>query len=309
MSPSLSSCRLLALAGAGLLAACSTPTATIPAATPAALARPDQPAPAPALRTLLPRESRVPGGIALFTLPTDLPADTRVYLDEHRVWVVVTPNGRTGIVGIPLGTGPELTLRLLAPDGRLLRTESLAVTAKTYPEQRLTIKNQNQVNPSPAELARYQREAAEQLVVYRAFREQQGGWPALQLPTPGRLSSPFGFQRFFNGEPRAPHSGLDIAAPEGQAVTAPAEGIVAQTGDYFFNGRTVLIDHGNGLVSMLCHLSHIGVKAGDVVKTGDIVGKVGQTGRATGPHLHWSVSLNNFRIDPMLVVASPIEPE
>jgi len=128
------------------------------------------------------------------------------------------------------------------------------------------------------------------------------GWPRFIQPVAGPYSSPFGLKRFFNGEARAPHAGLDIAAPEGRPVQAPADGVVAQTGDYFFNGRTVLIDHGNGLVSMLCHLSEIRVQKGQQLKQGEVIGTVGKTGRATGPHLHWTVSLNDARIDPLLLL-------
>jgi murein DD-endopeptidase MepM/ murein hydrolase activator NlpD len=122
------------------------------------------------------------------------------------------------------------------------------------------------------------------------------------MPIKGKISSPFGLKRFFNDQARDPHSGLDIAAPEGKAIAAPANGVVAQTGDYFFNGQTVMIDHGQGIISMMCHLSKIEVVKGQMIKQGDVIGKVGQTGRATGPHLHWGMSINNARVNPLLVL-------
>jgi murein DD-endopeptidase MepM/ murein hydrolase activator NlpD len=121
-----------------------------------------------------------------------------------------------------------------------------------------------------------------------------------QKPTPGPYSSPFGLRRFFNDQPRKPHSGLDIAATTGTPIVAPAPAVVMDTGDYFFNGRNLILDHGRGLITMYSHMDRIDVAVGDTVNTGDQLGVVGSSGRVTGPHLHWTVSLNNARIDPML---------
>ncbi len=253
-----------------------------------------------------PQEARVPGGIAILPLPASLPTDVRASYDGHPLLLEKNADGsRQLIVGIPLAAalGPA-SVRIEA--GQKTQTLEFTISEKKYEEQHITLPpNDKHVNPGAAELARYAREAKEQQAVYRTFSENgpaDSSWPSFIMPTRGEANPSFGKKRFFNGEARAPHLGMDIPAPQGQAAMAPAAGKVVQTGDYFFNGRTVMIDHGQGLVSMLCHLSEIKVKAGDVVKQGDVIGLVGSTGRATGPHLHWTVSLNDARIDPQLVL-------
>lgn len=257
----------------------------------------------------LPQEARVPGGIAILPLPAGLPADSEARFEGHPVLVDRDAAGnRRLIVGIPLTAAPgSATVSVHEPGtGRVLATLRFDIAAKRYPEQHLALPpDDKHVHPGPEELARYAREARAQQAVYASFSGHGEGWPSFILPTRGEPNPSFGRKRFFNGEPRAPHLGMDIAAPEGQAVVAPAAGVVVQTGDYFFNGRTVMIDHGHGLISMLCHLQTIEVQPGERVHQGQVIGRVGQTGRATGPHLHWTVSLNDARIDPLLVLAGP----
>src|SRR5690606_32816853 len=179
-----------------------------------------------------------------------------------------------------------------------------SVRTKRYKEQHIRLKNQDHVSPTKEQLARYQREFDEQMAAYQQVRDAGPSNVLFEPPVKGRFTSPFGLRRFFNGEERNPHSGLDIAAPSGTAVVAPADGVVTVVGDYFFNGKTVFIDHGQGFITMYCHLSRIDVALGDSVKRGDKIAAVGTTGRSTGPHLHWNISLNNTRVDPAIFIGA-----
>ena len=240
------------------------------------------------------KPSPVPGGVAIVPIQGRNHPPKVAYRGEP-VLVRRGASGWEAVVGIPLGAKPgEAAVEV---DGQPL---SFSIKPKRYPEQRLHLKNQRQVNPSPEDLARIAREQALMAPAWKAWPE--GLIPSLSFrqPTPGALTSSFGLRRIFNGEPRAPHAGLDIKAPAGQAVRAPAAGVVVLTGDFFFSGHTVFLAHGEGVVSFFGHLSKITVTQGQRLQAGDLLGEVGSTGRATGPHLHWSLSLNNARVDPRL---------
>ena len=243
----------------------------------------------------------VPGGVAVVPLGTGRQAPQASY-DGRRVMVVRDSDGQwIALVGIALGTAPGRQT-LLVQGGP---AASFQVGTKEYAAQHIKLKNRRQVTPNPDDLKRIERELDLQLTAYRNYRD--GVVPSnvmLDRPVDGRLSSPFGLRRFFNGQERNPHSGLDFAVPAGTPVKAPAAGRVVLVGNYFFNGNTVFVDHGQGFISMFCHLSAIDVKVGDEVARGAVVGKVGATGRATGPHLHWNVSLNDVRVDPAIFIGA-----
>ena len=202
------------------------------------------------------------------------------------------------IVGVPLDTETgEYHLVVDRSDAPSYRSP-FVVVPKEYPVQRLTIANPRHVNPNDQDLERFAREAALMRDAYAVIGPDVGDPHPFVRPVDGVVSSPFGRRRVLNGEPRSPHSGLDIAADRGTPIRAPAPGRVLVTGDFFFNGNTVLMDHGGGLVTMYCHLDEIRVAQGETLPRGGLLGLVGATGRATGPHLHWTVSLHGAKVDP-----------
>lgn len=256
--------------------------------------------------TPLPKNEAVPGGVAVVSLSNDNVNPPRVYFNGNRVLVMRNEQDWLAVVGLPLETPVgEHTLKI-HEDNATETTVNFVVQDKQYATQRLIIKDQRKVEPSPDDLKRINRERQEMDAAFAAFNEQAEVPLQFDLPTDGPLSSPFGLRRYFNDQPRNPHSGLDIAAPVGTPIHAPADGRVIATGDYFFNGNTVLLDHGQGLITMYCHLQRIDVKPGQALRRGAVLGSVGQTGRATGPHLHWGVSLNNARVDPLLFLRSDV---
>jgi murein DD-endopeptidase MepM/ murein hydrolase activator NlpD len=243
----------------------------------------------------------VPGGVAVVPLGEQAQAPRASYLGKP-VLVVKEDGARwIAIVGIPLTTKPGAQQLRLEGSGRTL---AFQVGAKQYKEQRITLKNSRQVNPLAEDLARIDRELAEQNRAYDNFSPRQPSNLLFDKPVNGPLSSPFGLRRIFNGEERNAHSGLDFAVPAGTPIKAPAAGKVTLVGNLFFNGNTLFVDHGQGLISMFCHLSKIDVKVGDEVPRGGVVGRVGATGRATGPHMHWNVSLNGVRVDPAIFIGA-----
>ena len=253
-----------------------------------------------------PTSAQVPGGIARLALG---PAPTRplAYAGDVPLLVLGDPAGWTALVGIALATPPGPASISVQVDGGGQRQLDYNVATKKYAEQRLTVAP-GTVDLSPENQARYERERAHQATVMATFTDladlSNTSSLRMQVPVPGRRSSSFGLRRVFNGQARNPHSGMDIAAATGTPIHAPLPGRVIDTGDYFFNGNTVWLDHGAGLLSLMCHLSAIDCKPGDLLKAGDLLGAVGATGRVTGPHLHWGVMLNRTMVDPALFLAA-----
>ena len=227
-------------------------------------------------------------------------------LPGSRVWfnafsIPVTKDGRF-LIGFSRDNRRIAVLAVQTPNGAHERRR-LKILKRDYKIQRIDGLPRRSVTPSPEDLKRIKIEAG---FINRARASSSfatGFLSGFDWPVKGPVSGVYGSQRILNGEPRRPHFGVDVAAPEGAPIRAAADGTVVLTHPgMFFNGKIVIIDHGLGLSSTYIHMSKITVKAGDKISKGRIIGQVGQTGRATGPHLHWSVRLNKTELDPALLV-------
>ncbi len=249
----------------------------------------------------LPRAAAVPGGIAIIDLG-ESPLKPSARYDKKKV-LVTEQNGRwQALIGLSLKAKPGSHSLHYSINGKESKL-SFQVKDKKYEEQHITLENKRMVNPYKNDLPRIRDNQARSRKAFASWDAERAAELGFATPVDGRLSGTFGKKRFFNEQPRKPHSGLDIAAPKGTPIIAPSAGTIIETGDYFFNGNTVFIDHGEGLITMFCHMDSIGVEVGQSVARGEVVGTVGMTGRVTGPHLHWTVSLNNNRVDPGLFLS------
>jgi murein DD-endopeptidase MepM/ murein hydrolase activator NlpD len=249
----------------------------------------------------LPRASPVPGGVLVVDVGDAAQPAPAVEWEGRRVLVTTDAGRHKAVVGVALAVIPgnySLKIRTAAGESTL----PVRIAPKKYTEQKLTVP-QSQVDLSPEDAARVEKEQQRQRAALDSFSTTRPTTFTLLQPTPGPRSDSYGKRRVFNGQSRNPHSGMDIAAATGTAIIAPADGVVLDTGDFFFNGNTVILDHGSGFVTLYCHLSAYAVKKGDIVKAGQAIGKVGTTGRVTGAHLHFGVLLNGASVDPALFLA------
>lgn len=258
--------------------------------------------PALASAYVLPHESAVPGGVKIIKLDIHSNSMPYVDVDGHRALVVQDGSSWIAIIGIPLSAALA-PRQVIVHSGDARQEIQFSIGDKQYASQSLKVAP-GQVNLSKADLERVNHEKSIIEHAMSRWTDEQPETLHMPQPIPGVRSSSFGMRRIFNGESRNPHSGMDIAAPVGTPVRAPLAGTVIDTGDYFFNGNTVFVDHGRGMISMYCHLSAIDVKPGQRVAAGTTLGKVGMTGRVTGPHLHWGLSLNRAWVDPELFVSN-----
>ena len=256
----------------------------------------------PARAGSLPKPAAVPGGVAVVKLGPDLTAPI-VRFSGSRVLVAGDEAEWLAVVGIPLEASAGSRLPLVVERaGVEPSTLKFAIGTKRYATQRLTVKP-GQVELSPEDLARYEIERAHLSEMRKTFTEAAPESFALMQPCAGERSNTFGQRRFFNGQSRNAHNGMDIPAAEGTPIVAAGEAQVIDVGDYFFSGNTLILDHGQGFLTLYAHLSAVEVAPGDRVAAGAQLGRVGATGRVTGPHLHFSVYLNSVAVDPGLFLS------
>jgi murein DD-endopeptidase MepM/ murein hydrolase activator NlpD len=262
---------------------------------------------APVIRTMLSAQTGGPGDIVRLDVMCGCDAtDTSAAIFGRPVHLTRIGDRWQGLIGIDLdvrpGTYPIDVAVTPAGSAAIASTQKLTVIDRKYPVRRLRVAP-NFVDPPASELARIQQDAAALQAIFEAAVSPRQWQGAFQAPVSDPPNSSFGARSVYNGQARSPHSGTDFSAKAGTPVTAPASGTVALARPLYFTGNTVVLDHGLGLYSVLAHLQELGVKEGDRITRGQVVGLVGGTGRVTAPHLHWSVRLNNARVDPLSVLA------
>lgn len=253
----------------------------------------------------LPKASLVPGGVLVVPIDSASTEAPTVTFEGRRAMVLRSNGHWVAVVGVPLAENPGHVTVLVREGGASAGAEKSVgfdIVNKQYVTQSLKVAP-SKVDLSPEDQDRVNRETPHLKETVATFSNTPPTTLRLVQPIPGVRTSSFGSRRIFNNEPRSPHTGMDIAGPKGEPVKAAAAGRVIDSGDYFFSGNAIFIDHGEGLITLYCHLSEIDVKVGDTVATGQVIGKVGATGRVTGPHLHFGVTLNATSVDPALFLA------
>jgi len=264
-------------------------------------------APAPAISLAVDARALQPGELVVLTVTTSTPVTSvrgRGFDRPLAPWRVDDTTWRA-LIGIDLDVAPgayDVTVETGPAAAPTRARRRLVVTAKQFPTRRLTV-NPDFVDPPATVLARIEAEAKRISAIWQSSAPSPLWSGVFMSPVPERANSAFGTRSIFNGQARSPHGGADFPSPEGTAVRAPNAGRVVLAGDLYYTGQTVAIDHGLGLVSLFAHLSAIDVLEGASVTPGQVLGRVGSTGRVTGAHLHWTVRAGGARIDPLSLVA------
>lgn len=263
---------------------------------------------APAVTVTAEARAIQPGELVALTIVTTIATDRLAVTAFDRAVTPFKVDALTwrALVGIDLDVKPGTHLVTIAPGAPLADATvvyKLAVIAKRFPTRRLTV-NPDFVTPPPAVAARIEAEAKELNAIWSASPPTPLWAGAFIRPVPQAANSAFGTRSVFNGQPRSPHGGADFASPSGTPVKAPSAGRIVLAKPLYYTGNTVVLDHGVGLVSLFAHLSTIAVHDGDTVSAGTVLGRVGATGRVTGPHLHWTLRADGARIDPLSLLAT-----
>ncbi len=256
--------------------------------------------------------TRQPGELVVLTLAIPAAASTvRVHAFDRALSPArIDTTTWQVLVGIDLETKPgtyPVTIDAGSGGSATSTTYSLVVVSKTFPTRKLTV-DENFVNPPASAQERIARDSARLSDIWQHSSASQLWSGAFVRPVPNEANSAFGTRSVYNGQPRSPHSGADFLSPAGTPVKAPNSGEIVLAEDLYYTGQTVVVDHGLGLFSLFAHLSAMDVHEGDRVRTGDVLGRVGATGRVTGPHLHWMVRVGGARVDPLSLLAVLGEP-
>jgi hypothetical protein len=247
------------------------------------------------------------GEVVVFTATTSQPVDTmraRAFGRDLPMFQVDATRWRA-LLGIDIDANPgsyEVSFEATSAGHAITATTELNITAGEFGKRVLKVDDAF-VNPPQPIIARIRREAAEVEHLWTQSEPRRLWDTGFVRPVPGRANGAFGSRSIFNGQPRQPHGGADFLSPAGTPIQAPNSGRIVLARDLYFTGNTVVIDHGLGVFSMLAHLSVMDVHQGELVTQGQTIGRVGATGRVTGPHLHWAVRMNGARVDPLAVLA------
>jgi biotin carboxyl carrier protein len=261
----------------------------------------------PAVRVTASTRSMQPGELVVLTIAGTLPRsavrarafdrDLLPYSVDDRTWRV--------LVGIDLTAAPgrhPVSIEISDGSGVDQTSFVLDVKPRVFPTRKLTV-DAAFVNPPPDAQARIEQETRQLERIWSASAPTRLWDGPFRAPVPDPANSAFGTRSILNGQPRSPHGGADFSSPSGRPIRAPNAGTVVLADAHYYTGNTVILDHGLGLFSLFAHLSAIDVQAGDAVRAGDEIGKVGATGRVTGPHLHWTVRVNGARVDPLSLLS------
>jgi murein DD-endopeptidase MepM/ murein hydrolase activator NlpD len=272
-------------------------------------AKPEASAGACGIRILQRARALQPGEVVLLTVESPTPqsqVEARIFGKTFPFFAAREGRTWTGLIGIDLEAAAGAYNVKIELTDRLGRVEvcdhPLEIRSKVFPTRKLTV-DEKFVTPPQDVLERIEEEGKRVAAIFAEVDEKRYWGGAFAAPVPGPSISSFGKRNIMNGKPRSPHSGADFDAAEGTPISAPNAGKVVLVDDLYYSGNTVIIDHGQGLYSFFAHLSRFSVKPGDRVARGDVVGRVGATGRVTGPHLHWSVRLVGTRVDPLSLIA------